>query len=323
MKNKFKRPIYLEEYIPINGIKQFLFHLGTSHDNPVLLFLHGGPGSVTSLFTRAFQEKWEEIYTVVHWDQRGAGKTLTENPNDLPTIDLALQDLFEVIQYLKKKYNKQKIVLLGHSWGSVLGSEFIRKHPNEIAYYIGVGQVVNMLENEQVGYQKVKELIEEAGDKKSLKKLEILGEYPGEKIVFNKEFLKKCDEIRKLQGKYKLGIKIDFRIWLTVFQSPIFKFSDIIAFMKIFKTNSNLHRFLGDFNLRNESPVYEVPMYYILGKEDWQVPYVIAEEYFEEINAPHKKMYVIPNAGHMTMMEEPDLFFAALSDIHTHEEVNQ
>lgn len=96
MKSKSKRLIYLEEYVSINGIDQFLYHQGTSYDNPVMLFLHGGPGSVLSLFTGAFQEKWEEIYTVVHWDQRGAGKTLTKNPDKLPTIDLMLQDLFEV-----------------------------------------------------------------------------------------------------------------------------------------------------------------------------------------------------------------------------------
>lgn len=315
MKNKSKRLIYLEEFIPINGIKQFLFHLGTSYDNPVMLFLHGGPGSAESLFTRAFQEKWEEIYTVVHWDQRGTGKTLTKNPDKLPTIDLILQDLFEVIQYLKKKYNKQKIVILGHSWGSVLGSVFIRKYPDEVAYYIGVAQVINMLENEKVGYKKVKDLIEQAGDKKSMKKLELIGEYPGNKIVFNKDFSKKCEEVRKLQGKYKLGMKIDLKIWITVFKSPIFKFSDIIAFMKIFQANEKLHSFLGEFNLRSESAVYQVPIYYILGGNDWQAPYVIAQKYFEEIYAPNKNLYVIANAGHMTMMEQPEPFYKALLEI--------
>lgn len=189
MKNKNNRLICIDEYVRINGIDQFLFHLGTSFDNPVMLYLHGGPGSVESLLTGVFQDKWEEIYTVVHWDQRGAGKTLTRNSDKLPTAELMLQDLFEVVRYLKKKYNKKKIVLFGHSWGSVLGSIFIRKHPEEIEYYIGAGQIISMMENEQVGYNKIKELIEQAGDKKSLKKLESIGEYPGAKVVFDKEFL--------------------------------------------------------------------------------------------------------------------------------------
>ncbi|MGZ9583169.1 alpha/beta fold hydrolase [Paenibacillus marinisediminis] len=321
MKNKLNRLICLEEYVPINGISQYLFHLGTSSANPVMLFLHGGPGSAESLFTRAFQEKWEEIYTVVHWDQRGTGKTLTKNPDKLPTIDLLMQDLFEVIQYLKKRYNKQKIVILGHSWGSVLGSVFIRKHPDEVAYYIGAAQVVNMLENEQVGYNKVKEMIEQSGDKKSFKKLESIGEYPGNRIVFNREFLKKCEKVRQLQGKYNLAMKIDLAIWITVFKSPIFKFSDIIAFMKIFKANAKLHEFLGDFNLRTEPAEYKVPIYYILGGNDWQAPYVIAQQYFKEIEAPSKGIFTIPDAGHMTMMEQPDLFFDALQEINKREEI--
>jgi pimeloyl-ACP methyl ester carboxylesterase len=323
MKNKLERPICLEDYVIINGISQFLYHLGTSCDNPVMLFLHGGPGSAESLFTKAFQEKWEEIYTVVHWDQRGAGKTLTKNPEKLPTIDLLLQDLFEIIQYLKKKYNKQKIVILGHSWGSVLGSVFIRKYPEEVAYYIGTGQIVSMLENERVGYNKVNEMIEQSGDKRSMKRLESIGEYPGHRIVFNKAFLKKCEKVRKLQGKYKLAMKINLSIWVTVFKSPIFKFSDIIAFMKIFRANANLHEFLGDFNLRTETADYKVPIYYILGGNDWQAPYIIAQKYFEEIEAPNKGIYIIPNAGHMTMMEQPDLFFNALLEIIKIEKMNQ
>ncbi|CAH8769546.1 alpha/beta fold hydrolase [Paenibacillus dendritiformis] len=81
MKNRLNREIFFTEYVSINGIDQFLFHSGTSCENPVMLFLHGGPGAAKSLFTRVFKEKWEEIYTVVHWDQRGTGKTLTRNPD--------------------------------------------------------------------------------------------------------------------------------------------------------------------------------------------------------------------------------------------------
>ncbi|MGE7867530.1 alpha/beta fold hydrolase [Bacillus paramycoides] len=79
MKNKFKRLIYFEEYVPINDANQYLFHSGKKYDNPVLLYLHGGPGSVESLFAHAFQDRLEEIFTIVHWDQRGAGKTFIKN----------------------------------------------------------------------------------------------------------------------------------------------------------------------------------------------------------------------------------------------------
>ena len=113
MKNNTNKLIYFEEYIPINGISQYLFHCGTDYKNPVLLILHGGPGSAESIFSYTFQEKWENIFTVVHWDQRGAGKTLTENPDEdtFPTTEILLNDLKEICDYLKKKYNKKKIIL--------------------------------------------------------------------------------------------------------------------------------------------------------------------------------------------------------------------
>ena len=317
MKNKSKRLIYTEEYVSINGINQYLFHSGTKYDNPVMLFLHGGPGSAESLFAHIFQEKWEDIFTVVHWDQRGAGKTLTNNPDKYPTIDLMLKDLFEIIQYLKKKYNKQKIIILGHSWGSVLGSTFIKQYPEEVAYYIGVGQVISMLENERVGYEKVKELILQANDKKSLKKLKLLGDYPGDK--FDSKCLKKCMKIRRLQGKYNLAVKMGISICISVFKSPIFKLSDIYALIKGLKANEKIIEFLGDFDLNSECAEYKVPIYYILGGNDWQTPYVIAKEYFNRINAPYKNFYLIPNAGHMTMLDQPNLFFDALLEINEKE----
>ena len=279
MKRKTKRLINIEEYVSINGINQYLYHSGTKYDNPVMLFLHGGPGSVESLFAHVFQEKWEDVFTVVHWDQRGAGKTLTKNPDKYPTIELMLKDLFEIIQYLKKKYNKQKIILLGHSWGSVLGSTFIKLYPEEVAYYIGVGQVISMIENERVGYEKVKEMILQASDKKSLKKLEVLGDYPGDK--FDSNVMKKCGAIRRLQGKYNLAVKMDFTIFKAIFRSPIFKLSDIPAMIKGLRANEKTVDFLGAFDLMSEPAEYKVPIYYILGGNDWQTPYVIAQKYFE------------------------------------------
>lgn len=316
-----KRLILIQEYVPINGINQFLYHLGTSYDNPVLLYLHGGPGSAESLFAHVFQDKWEDFFTVVHWDQRGAGKTLSKNPDQYPTMELMLEDLHEVIQFLKKKYHKKKIVLLGHSWGSVLGSVYIRNHPEDVAYYIGTGQVINMTENEQVGYNRLKELILQAEDKKSLKKIETIGIYPGSKVSFDKEFIKKCNQVRKLQSKYELSSDSFLSVFNIVRKSPIFQLSDFFAFLKIFKANQGVYDFFSDFNLWAESKKYMIPIYYILGGDDWQAPYVIAEKYFNEILAPRKKIYLIPNARHMVMVDQPDLFCKALFDIYEKEKM--
>ena len=297
----------------INGIEQYLFHAGTKYDNPVMLFLHGGPGFAESTLSYIFQEKWEEIFTVVHWDQRGAGKTFTKNPNQCTTIDLLEEDLFGIVRYLKEKYHKQKIILFGHSWGTILGSIFVKIHPAEIAYYIGTGQVINMFENERVGYEKVKELALRANDKKSLRELDNLGDYPGNNHGI--AFKNKSAKLRAVQGKYNLAATGNASAILALIKSPIFKLSDITALMKMNKPNNEVIEFWSKFDIRSESAEYKVPIYYILGENDWQTPHIISEEYFEKINAPRKKIYLIAEAGHMTMVDQPNLFFDTLVDI--------
>ena len=315
MKKHTDKLIYLEEYIPINGISQYLFHTGTNYENPVLLYLHGGPGSAESLFAHAYQEKWDDIFTVVHWDQRGAGKTLSTNPDEdtFPTVDILLSDLKEVIEYLKKKYNKNKIILLGHSFGSVLGSLYIKKYPEDIQYYIGVGQVIDMHENEQVAYDKTKEVILNANNKSDLKKLEALGDYPGKKIDLSD--FKTISNFRKLQSKYHLATSVNISLIITAIKSPIFQLSDIKAFSNSSIANKKTLKFLETFSLYNNGYDYSIPIYYISGDNDWQTPYTIAEKYLNKVNAPEKKFYLIPKAGHNPMLDEPHLFFESLKDI--------
>jgi pimeloyl-ACP methyl ester carboxylesterase len=315
MKTKPTKRIELEEYVRINGIHQYLFHSGTNDENPVMLFLHGGPGSPASLFAHAFQNRWEDLFTVVHWDQRGAGKTLTKNPHSYPTVDLLIQDVLEIIAYLKQKYHQEKIVLLGHSWGSVLGSIFIKRHPEAIEYYIGAGQVIDKRESERLSYARVREAILRASDTQALKKLEALGEYPGQEL--NDEWLKKSLQLRKLQRKYHLIAKSKVSPLRIILTSPLFTWSDLAALVKGNKANRALVAFLGRFTLNSEPADYEVPIYYIIGEDDWQTPAALAQEYFTRIHGPHKKFFLMPHAGHMAMVDQPGQFLDVLSEIRT------
>ena len=312
-KKQLKQAMGVEEYVLINGIHQYLFHSKTTDEKPVLLFLHGGPGSSASLFAHAFQEKWEELFTVVHWDQRGTGKTLTKNPASYPTLDVLLQDVLEIVHYLKNKYHQQKIVILGHSWGSVLGSLFIQGHPEEVAYYIGVAQVINERISERLSYVKVKEVIAQANNQSDLKKLEALGDYPGEHL--DTQWVKKALQLRKLQGKYHLTIKPNASPLKILLSSPLFQFSDLSALIKGNKANKELMNFLGRFDLDAESAEYNVPLYYIGGEQDWQTPVALTQDYIQRITAPQKQIFIIPNAGHMTMVDQPTLFLNILRDI--------
>lgn len=145
-----KKENYLSEYVKINGIDQFLLHYNsTDPASAVLLFIHGGPGLAESTFSYAFQKGLCDLYTVVYWDQRGAGKTLTKNKNLYPTIEESLDDLQQVVNYLKAKYSKEKVVILGHSFGSLLGALFALRHPEDVICYIGAGQFISIIENEK------------------------------------------------------------------------------------------------------------------------------------------------------------------------------
>ena len=322
MSKQSKKSRGIEEYVEINGIPQYLFQSSTSDAHPVLLFLHGGPGSAASLFAHAFQAGWEDLFTVVHWDQRGSGKTLTRNPRAYPTVDLLLQDVLEIARYLKSRYHQPRIVILGHSWGSVLGSLFIQRHPEEVAYYIGVGQVINKLASERIGYAKVREAILQANDRGALRRLDALGDYPGERL--DAQWLRKSLELRKLQAHLHLTLKSQVSPLKLLLSSPLFQLSDLSALIKWSKANQPLMTFLGDFDLRTYPAEYQVPLYYVAGEQDWQTPVALTQDYVRGITAPEKQIYTVPNAGHMTMIDQPARFLNIMRDInHRQEQRNE
>ena len=169
-----------EEYILVNGIEHFLLHYPKTSDTPVLLYLHGGPGSFESLFAYELDKAWGDLFTHVHWDQRGAGKTLRRNKKTgMPeNVDQMLEDLHGIVKHLQQKYREEKIVILGHSWGSLLGSLYVLQQPENVLAYIGIGQVISIMENERTAYQEVSELARKAGNKKHIQALERMGDYP-------------------------------------------------------------------------------------------------------------------------------------------------
>jgi pimeloyl-ACP methyl ester carboxylesterase len=131
-----------------------------------------------------FQSPWEDYFTVVEWDQRGAGKTYTANdPNTVAptmTLEQMTSDAEEVVRYLQKTYSKKKIILMGHSWGSILGVRLSQAHPEWFYAYVGVGQIVNMRKSEKIGYDFVLAAAKDLHNEEAVKQLEALAPYPGD-----------------------------------------------------------------------------------------------------------------------------------------------
>ena len=305
---------YEEEYVKINGVEHYLLHYKTKNEAPVLLFIHGGPGHSESMNAYMVEEYTDRNYNIVYYDQRGTGRTYLKNKEIMVDTEILKKDLLEIVLYIKKIYEKDKIGIIGHSWGSVLGSMFALEHPEHTLCYIGCGQIVNFMENERVGYKKLKEAIEQSGNKKDRKKLEEIGEYPVDG-TFNMQSYNKIGKVRNLQGKYHLASSFCKNMIKTYFKSPTMRLADISAMFSCIKVNMKVMEELFSYDLRSKGIQYQLPVYYVLGENDQQTPIEISIAYFNDIVAPDKKLYLIKNAGHCTMLDNMDDYRAAVCEI--------
>ena len=304
---------FQEEYVPINGITQYFLHYPLPKDT-VAIILHGGPGQSEAILAHCFRPYWD-FCSVVYYDQRGAGSTQRKSqskPDEL-VIDTLIADLKETIRYVKEKYQAERVVLIGHSWGTVLGTQYIRQHPDDVIAYIGYGQVVDMLRGERAAYDELKKAVEKKGDKKDLTALYALNDYPYD--VGSEDFLKSVLAFRRLQTKYGYLDTLP-KILRAVVRSPLFRLSAVTALFAAdaLKRNKHLVDALLTYSVWDDA-AYQTPIFYVLGKDDWQTPSVLAAEYFDRIMAPQKGLYWIENAKHMCDLDDPEAFCQSIRDI--------
>lgn len=302
---------YIEEYIPTNGINTYLIRWPADKDKPLLLYLHGGPGETVAPLCHRLAVLLAGECAIATYDQRGTGRTCLKNPDAAVSTELMLEDLRQVIGYLHETLGIKNIALLGHSWGSVLGSLYALRRPEDIICYIGVGQVVSMMENEEEGMRVLRRRIDEAGEKKDQKALLSILPYPDNPRVM----MQKMPRVRKLQRKYGLAMKLDAKLVLPYITAPTFRFSDLLAFQKGIASSAALDGELAFFDLRRCPSHYDVPVYYVLGEEDFQTPYELGARYLEAVDAPDKALFPVPDAGHAVPLDNPAGFAQAVGDV--------
>jgi len=295
--------------IPIGGTQQWISVRGRDRDNPILLMIHGGPASPEMPTSWYFQGGWEEYFTVVQWDQRGSGKTYNANDPKLigPTLSLEriTQDAEEVVQYLRVKYHKDKIFVLGHSWGSVVGLQLAHRHPEWLYAYVGMGQVISGKENERVGYRMTLQVAEAAGNAQAIRELKSIAPYPNADGTVP---LEKIDKERKWSvyyGGLTWGRKnLDYYFDLMQL-SPDYTEADIAAVDK--GSRLSLGPLLGDmlnFDYRGITE-WHCPIIIFAGRHDFTTPSSVAAEWLQKVHAPSKKLVWFENSAHMMMVEEP------------------
>jgi pimeloyl-ACP methyl ester carboxylesterase len=311
---KIVSPNGVEELVPapINGTTQWLSVRGRDRRNPVLLYLHGGPGSPTMPEAYTFQSPWEDYFTVVQWDQRGTGKTYAANdPNALAstmTIEQMTSDGEEVVRYLQKRYGKRKIFLLGHSWGTVLGVALAQRHPDWFYAYLGVGQMVNFQKNEEIGYQFALDEARAHHNSDAERELLALAPYPGSGEAIT---IARIGAQRKWLMYYggltygRTDFKYDANAWEL---SPDYTDKDLDAADD--GSLYTLNHLLGPLSAINYESItrFKCPIFIFAGRHDYATSHTLAAEWFEHIKAPSKKLVWFENSAHMVMQEQPGRF---------------
>jgi len=312
------------EKVRLGGIEQWVSIRGRDRSKPVLLFLHGGPGFPMMPFVSVFQKPWEEHFVVVQWDQRGTGKTYNENDpaTVLPTMthERLLQDARELTLYLRLRLGKERIFVLGHSWGSMLGLPLVKRYPELFHAYIGTGQVINVQDNERVGYEHTLAIARERRNAVAVAELEAIAPYPDPVKGTSASRL----VLRRWQRDFGLGVrgKTDTQIMLEMLnaglRSPDYTITDNLTWIlrrdSAFSRDA-LAREIDQFDVRKLGPEYELPIVFMLGRHDWQVPAVIAADYFSTISAPQKRLVWFEESAHSPPSEEPAAFARALVEV--------
>ncbi|MFC4528671.1 alpha/beta fold hydrolase [Dyella halodurans] len=298
----------------IGGIDQWVTIRGKDRRNPILLFLHGGPASTAMPEAYTFQTPWEDYFTVVQWDQRGAGKTYRANSEEAMapgmTVEGQVNDAAELVQYLRQHYGKEKIFLLGHSWGSVLGVHLAQQHPDWFYAYISVGQVVNGRRNEEVGYAFALQQAKAQGNEEAVRELQALAPYPGTKLTLDRVGMRSKWEM--YYGGLAYGRK-DYQFEDDVEKlSPDYSQQDLDAIGKgsLFSLDHLLPSLLAvDFD---HTTHFECPVIVYVGQHDYTTAHELAEQWFEHIQAPSKRLVSFADSAHMMMQEQSGRFLVHL-----------
>lgn len=301
------------EPVQVGGTTQWISIRGQNRANPVLLMIHGGPAWPMMPTSWAWQKPWEDFFTVVQWDQRGSGKNaVTADSATLAptlTVDRMVQDAEEVVEYLRKRLGKEKVVVVGYSWGTVVGTLLAQKRPDLLHAYVGMGQSVSIAD-ERVIYDRVVAEARRAGNAQAVRELESLEPYPGPNPR-----IEALLEVRKWAREYNGGWygRKDFDLFYALPQwAPEYTAADITAqFATSRWIGGGLVQHLDGIDLAKFTD-FKVPVVFLMGRHDLHTPYQPVKAWYDRITAPHKRFVTFERSAHFMMFEEPGRLLLAL-----------
>jgi pimeloyl-ACP methyl ester carboxylesterase len=293
-------------FVPINGIDQWVTIRGEDRRNPVLLILAGGPGDDLAPLTSVFKP-WERYFTVVQWDQRGSGRTFEQNGEGgegAMTVDQFTADGIKLTEFLRSRLRKNKIVILGDSFGTEIGVRMAKARPDYYWAYVGTGQVVSSEAQEAFNYAALLKKVRAAHDANSIGALERIGAPPYRSLV-------ELSVERDVAHLYDTEAERNLRSALTpiVLFDPDTTILDLYYSLRFggFAGRAMVNEVLR-YDARKLGPNFGIPMFVIEGDEDSVTPTLLSRPWFAGIRAPKKEFVILTGGGHSAMLTMPDVF---------------
>jgi proline iminopeptidase len=296
------------EMLAIGGVRQSVWFRGRDRRAPALILLHGGPGASQSALFRHFNAALEDHFLVVYWEQRGAGRSYHRGVRrESMSIARMERDLDELVNLVRTRFGSERIVLLGHSWGTILGTRYAHRYPEKVALYVGVGQITDFAERERVSLDWALNQAETRGDERAAVKLRAIA--PAPKSV--SEELELGRWVERLGGSLRGGLTTRALIRAALSTDE----TSLVDLWKFGAGNRfSLNALRPEYSHVDLTHVREfaVPILFVLGRHDWHVPSVLGATYFETITAPCKRLVWFEESAHNPPFEQPAEFLRVM-----------
>ena len=318
----YKEPNSLSEkfVMDINGAPNGFFINSKDINNPVLLFVSSGPGTDDYVFTDKYKDMYiEDEFTVVYWDYRYMGIAYDKDIDvDSINIDNLLDDTYAVTEYLKERFSKEKIYIMGFSGGTKIALMEVQRHPENYYAYIGMAQcVTDSEENDTLMYSFMKEVFEKRGDNKNLEKLEDAVVHLDGGNIKCKDWYVYVNLLHEAGGG-TIYNKTEFEgiVW-PIITCGCYTLKEKINYITAMKTyrRTPLYEQLDDFDYRKSITQIGIPVFFISGEYDYNCPWELVQEYCDVIDAPQKGFYKITGAAHSPLWENPGETYEAMKQI--------
>ena len=314
-----------DAYVEIGGIEQFMQIRGEDLNNPVVLWLHGGPGFPLTYMNYYYQGELEKDFTVACLEQRGCGRTYYKNTHAAnASPDDLLSDIHEAVEVLKKRFHKEKVIIMAQSWGTVIGMKYTEQHPENVAAYIGVGQVTQFAKGKVYSARKAADLAERQGNTRDAERLRELAAAFEQVSDIQNVNIKDLEEMIITSGSYlkASGEMSGMKQMITALTSPHFNLNDAKWFLFASSTKNFIdsqtelidYMYIG-FDLNKIRLSENVPVLFVQGDCDYITPTDMVKEYCESTDSDSVRIVTIPDTGHTPFLDNPAAFCEAVKGL--------